>query len=412
MMRTQKEDILPKTLLVLGASYSQIPLFKAAGRLGVHTIAATIPGPYQGIGYADEVVWCDITKPSEVLAAIEGRAIDGVTTCCMDVGTRSMAVVAKERSLPGPGIGGEAAVDKLIQKELFARAGIRTASYIPVRTPGELEEACSRIGFPLMVKAVDLTGSRGVRRVDSPDEARMAYESARSQTKKEYVLVEKFLQGEMFGIEAMVSHGQCVYVLPLGNDLHNGNPPFPQGHHVPWKRAGELSGRICEFAASICRSLEFDDCAVDMDCMLAEDELWVIEATPRAGATAITDTVGIYYGIDYFEAIVKCALGEEVGHLFQRPGGANATWLISAPSDGILGEILLPEELPDYVYDLSFNVKPGDPVRRMRSGADRIGQLIVRGKDAQDCHERISRILSQIKIRVAQDAGISGNSML
>ena len=138
----------------------------------------------------------------------------------------------------------------------------------------------------------------------------------------------------------------------------------------------------------------------------------MIEATPRAGATAITDTVGIYYGIDYFEAIVKCALGEEVGHLFQRPGGANATWLISAPSDGILGEILLPEELPDYVYDLSFNVKPGDPVRRMRSGADRIGQLIVRGKDAQDCHERISRILSQIKIRVAQDAGISGNSML
>ena len=403
---------MQKTLLVLGASYSQIPLLKAAKRLGVKTVAATIPGPYQGIGYADEVVWCDITKPEQVLEAVREMAIDGVTTCCMDVGTGTMYAVAKERSLPGPGIGGRAAVDKSIQKELFLKAGVRTAPYLIVRTREDLEDACAQIGFPLMVKAVDRTGSKGVRRADSLEEALMAYESARRETKKEYVLAEKCLIGEMFGIEAMISHGKMAYVLPLGNDLHDGNPPFPQGHHVPWKRAGELSERIRDFAAHVCCSLEFDDCAVDMDCMLADGKLWVIEATPRAGATAITDTVSIYYGIDYFEAIVRCALGEEVGHLFTHGGGANATWLIGAPEDGTLKEIFLPEPVPDYVYDLSFHVKPGSQVRRMRSGADRIGQLIVRGKDAEECHERIRVILSETKIRVTQDAGISGDSVL
>ncbi len=391
---------MPRTLLVLGASYSQIPLFKAAGRLGVHTIAATIHGPYQGIDYADEVIWCDITKPAEVLEAIKDRKIDGVTTCCMDVGTSTMYTVAKEKNLPGPGIGGLAAVDKSLQKELFRRAGVLSADYVLVKSKEELKAACEQIGFPVMIKAVDLMGSRGVCRADSLKEAQTAYEDALRQTSKEYVIVEKCLVGEMFGVEAMISHGKLAYVLPLGNDLHDGNPPFPQGHHVPWKRAEELSEQIHELTLHVCRALEFDDCAIDMDCMLADGRLWVIEATPRAGATAITDTVGIYYGIDYFEAIVHCALGDDVSGYFYGRKRANASWLISAPRSGTLDQIIIPKDLPEYVYDLSFNCRPGDTVRPMRSGADRIGQLIVEGPDAEICHKRIRTILSNIEIRV------------
>ena len=85
---------------------------------------------------------------------------------------------------------------------------------------------------------------------------------------------------------------------------------------------------------------------------------------------------------------------------FSRGGRANASWLISAPEDGILSGIDVPERLPEYVYDLSFNCSKKDPVRRMRSGADRIGQVIVKGEDAEQCHERIREILSRIKIRV------------
>lgn len=391
---------MQKTLLVLGASYSQIPLFQAARRLGIRTIAATIKGPYQGIDYADEVVWCDITKPEEVLEAIKDRTIDAVTTCCMDVGTRTMCEVAKARSLPGPGIGGQAATDKSLQKELFQKASVRSAPYKLVRTACELEDAAREISFPVMVKAVDLMGSKGIRRADTMEDARRAFEDALALSGRDYVIVEKCLTGEMFGVEAMISHSEPVYVLPLGNDLHDGNPPFPQGHHVPWKRAGELYEQIRKLTLDVCRSLEFDNCAMDMDCMFADGELWVIEATPRAGATAITDTVSIYYGIDYYEAIVKCALGEDVRDYFSGGGGANASWLISSPKDGILSGIAVPEPLPDYVYDLSFNCREEAPVRRMRSGADRIGQLIVTGEDAGQCHERIREVLSQIEIRV------------
>lgn len=60
-----------KKIMILGASYSLIPLIHAAQRLGCYTIAASIPGNYPGFTVADESCYCDITKPEEVLQAAE-----------------------------------------------------------------------------------------------------------------------------------------------------------------------------------------------------------------------------------------------------------------------------------------------------------------------------------------------------
>ncbi len=413
MSFAREDKALSKTILVLGASYSQIPLFQAAKRLGVRSIAATIPGPYAGIPYADEVVYCDITKPEEVLQAVKDLSIDAVTTCCMDVGTRTMGYLCKMLSLPGPGIGAEAACDKSLQKQLYEEAGIRTAPYFLIRSVEDLQRAGRKIGYPLMLKAVDLMGSRGVFRADSEEEALSWYPLVMEQTRKDYCIAEKFLAGTMFGVEAMMSRGSLAYVLPLGNDLHAGNPPFPQGHHVPWERADALYEKICDVTQRVCKALAYDNCALDMDCMLQDGEIWMIESTPRAGATAITDMVGLYYGIDYFEAIVRSALGEDVSDLFRAKSGlANASWLIGADRTGILEEIVLPEHLSENVVDLSFNVKSGDEVRKFSSGRDRIGQMIVKGNSAGDCLEEIRTILQNTEIKVREYAGIGGNTLL
>ena len=74
-----------KRIMILGASYSQIPLIKAAKRLGYRAIVASIPGDYRGFAYADEIAYVDITDPEAVLDAAREWDIDGVATCCIDV---------------------------------------------------------------------------------------------------------------------------------------------------------------------------------------------------------------------------------------------------------------------------------------------------------------------------------------
>ena len=50
-------------LMILGASYSQLPLYEAARQLGVSTVAASTPGDWPGFAVADESVYADITSP-------------------------------------------------------------------------------------------------------------------------------------------------------------------------------------------------------------------------------------------------------------------------------------------------------------------------------------------------------------
>ena len=254
-----------------------------------------------------------------------------------------------------------------------------------------------------MVKAVDLMGSRGIFRSDTREEAMVNYRKTMEATGRDCCIVEEFIEGTMFGVEAMVSHGKLAYVLPMGNDLLAGNPPFPVGHYVPWEKEKDLRDQVWEQVQRVVDALGFDNCALDLDCMLKDDRIYIIEATGRAGATCITDTVSIYYGIDYYEAIVQVAMGVDVRGMFQRediPATPSVTRLLSAHKAGIVEEIRMPGKLPDGVVDLSFNIEKGSHVQPMTNGRDRIGQLIVKGDSPGKCYEVLNEMLGEIQLTI------------
>ena len=70
-----------KKLMILGASYSQLPLYEAAERLGIKTIAASTPGDWPGFQAADESTYTDISDPGAVMEAARKFQADGITTC-------------------------------------------------------------------------------------------------------------------------------------------------------------------------------------------------------------------------------------------------------------------------------------------------------------------------------------------
>ena len=388
--------------MILGAGYAQVPLYRAANKLGYRTAACSIAGNYPGLALADEVIEADITDPDAVIRGAAAAGIAGAATCCMDLGTLALGAVCDTLYLPGPSRDTAlAASDKSVEKEIYRRHGIPAAAHRVVRTAAEVREALSEIGFPAMIKAVDLTGSRGVRRVETPEEAEAAFESAMHETARDFCIVEEFLSGTMFGIEAMAdAEGAMVYCLPMDNEMKGGNPSFPVGHTVPWSRP-DLTQQAENLAESVIRAMGIRSCAVDLDCMLVENTMYVIEATCRAGATCISETTGLHFGIDYYEALVKLAMGEDVRPMFSLPRDLRrpaVSHLLAAPSAGILRRIECPAELPEAVADLSFCVREGDTLRPMENGRDRIGQIIVTGEDAGTCRKTMQCVMDEIRI--------------
>ena len=128
-----------KKLMILGASYTQIPLYEAAKRLGVRTIAASIPGEYPGFGIADETAFADIADPEAVIKAAGEHGADGIATCGLDLGMRAIGAACEALGLPGPcRQAAEKASNKYKMKRALEAAGVQTARFFLVHGEEEL----------------------------------------------------------------------------------------------------------------------------------------------------------------------------------------------------------------------------------------------------------------------------------
>lgn len=391
-------------IMILGASYSLVPLIRAAKRLGYYTIVTSIPGDYPGFSVADESCYCDITKPEEILQAARDHQIDGIATCCMDVGVRSQGYVASTLGLPGPNWeGAQICTDKSRMKQAFQKEQVRTATHVKVYSREDLEKACETLRFPVIIKAVDQMGGRGIARCDTKEALFEAYPATMAATGKDYCIVEEFLIGTMFGVEVMVEQGRIAYFLPVGDELHRKNPFFLMGHWTPCEELRPYEDQIREQIERVIRAYGVVSSPMNFDMMLSDGEIYVIEATMRAGATCLPELVGLHFGVNYYEMLIRLCMGEPVSPYFQRPKDERVPVIVKqleAEKAGIVEEVIPGTEVGGNLVDLSFNIREGDEVRLMESGRDRIGQVIVKGDTMEHCEALLAEVLERIQVKV------------
>ena len=91
------------------------------------------------------------------------------------------------------------ASNKMQMKEAYEANGERTAKFRYTKLEiADVKEKASQLRFPLIFKAVDSSGSRGIIRVDSTDEFDNALQVVKDVTKKDYFIIEEFIEGEEF----------------------------------------------------------------------------------------------------------------------------------------------------------------------------------------------------------------------
>ena len=390
-----------KKLMILGASYSQLPLYKKAHEMGISTVAVSTPGDWPGFQAADEYSYTDITDPQAVLKVAEELHIDGITTCCLDAGVRAIGYVCENMGLKGlSASAADISNDKFKMKEAFVRGGVNCARHICIHNREELTEAIERFDFPVVVKAVDLMGSRGIFRCNNREEVFDYYEKTMAATRMDYCILEEFIEGQLFGCEAMLLDGEFVYCLPNNIEAFQSYVPTPVGHSVPYRKQKELGAEVEKQVMLAAKAVGLDNCPVNCDLIEKDGKIYVIEITGRAGGTCLPEMVSLYYDIDYYEAIIRLAMGMDVAFMFRKDSAhrANLSRTLLSERDGTVKAIHNVNPPAPDIVDLSFNIEPGEEIHRYTNGRDRLGQVIITGDSLDECENRIREILSKINI--------------
>lgn len=397
-----------KKLMVLGAGYTQIPLVRAAKRLGYRVAVASIPGDYPAFEEADEKIYVDLSDPDAVAEKAKEYEIDGAATCGLDLVMRAMGAVCESLGIPGPSrLAAERAGNKWKMKEVLTGAGVQTAPWICVHNREEMEKALDQLRFPVIVKAVDLMGSRGIFRSDSREEALENYNRTMEATNQDYCLVEEFIEGTLFGVEGMIAGGKVQFLLPNNTEAFYGATPSPIGHSVPFEKQDTLGTQAMEQAEKAIHALGLDNCPVNCDFIYKDGKTYVVELTGRSGATGLSEMVGTWYGIDYYETIVKLAMGCDVSRDFKKDRFTpNLTRTLYSLRGGKLVRIEDRNLKDPDILDISFNVKKGDMIRAYTNGRDRIGQVMLKGESLEKIRQKLDQILSGIYLELEGDLAL------
>lgn len=392
-----------RKIMILGATYTQVPLVTTAKRLGYHTIVASIPGDYPAFAYADEICSVDITQPKEVFEKAQELQIDGIATCCMDSGVRTVGYVSERMGLCG--LTEQAALlsnNKLLMKEAFVKGGVKSPAYCMVSNEAELRRAWETLPQPVILKAVDLQASRGIYVCRSFEMLEEAFRQAMKLTREDFCIVEQFITGIDIGAQAFVYHGEILFILPHNDEVFTGSANKPIGHSAPLQASAEVVAETKKQCQLAIRALGLNNCAINIDLLLADDgQVYMVELTGRVGATCLPELVALFYGVDYYEMIVKMAMGEDPRPIFYARSGketANASRFLMANRKGILKELVNQNPPSDDIALMDVYVKPGDVVRPFEDGKDRIGQVVVTGKDLATCLKRLDEISEKIKL--------------
>lgn len=396
-----------KKLMILGAGLYQVPLIETAKKMGLETVVVSIPGPYKGFEIADHVLELDTRDQNAIRHAAVSEQISGICTTGTDVAVKSIGYVCDRLNLPG--IGYEAArtlCDKALMKEAFLRGKVACAAGCRVTSLREAQEAADRLGYPVVVKRVDSSGSRGITVVREPFALRAAFLRAKEKTLHEYVLVEQFLQGTEIGVDGFIRDGKVIFLAPHTKFVFKGGSiTVPSGHAYPFPGTPALRREIARQMQLAASAAGADNCCFNADVFVEGDRAWVIEMGGRCGATCIPELTSIYYGFDYYEAMILEAIGErahfpDTGCMEsgEASGGADTfacasgrgadkplrtpcmAKLLMSPSEGVItaideGQL---EKIRQGGADVKLDFHVGGHVFAMSDGTDRIGSVLLR----------------------------------
>ena len=299
-----------KKLLILGAGIYQVPLIKKARSMGLYTIAASYAGSYPGLSIAHEVWNVDTRDYRRLISLSREAGIDGICTSGTDVAILSLGAVCESLSLCGLSLPcAKTVTDKAAMKEAFKHGGVSTPHFRRVSTLEETLDAFHALGAPVIVKAVDNSGSRGITRADSEEEVLAAWKAAVKVTRKDYVLVEEFITAHEIGVDGFIADGSIQFMLPLDKfTLTAGGTTLPEGHHFPFHCSEVLYCEILRQMELVIRATGLDNCAVNADVLVSGSKAWILEAGGRAGATCIPELISCHCGFDYYEQMILHAM--------------------------------------------------------------------------------------------------------
>ena len=299
-----------KKMLLVGGGYAEIPLIKAAKKLGFQVITTGNAPQQPGHRYADEYAYADYADPDAILAVAQQHRVDAICPSCNDFALLASAFVAQRMGLPGQD--DYATAVRLHHKDQYrsfaAENGLPAPHTAAFSQPDDAYRGALEFTPPYIIKPVDLTGGKGIQKISGRMEAQPAIDRAFALSRSKRILLEQYLPGSNHGFSTFIERGKVVF--HFADDEHY----YLNKYHVcaastPTTSPPAAIDRLIADSEKIAHRLGLVNGIFHIQYILDAGPPCIVEICRRAPGDLYISFVQQATGVDYPLWIVKTAAG-------------------------------------------------------------------------------------------------------
>lgn len=398
-----------KRLMILGAGTGQLPMIRKAVDLGCYVI--TVDNIPENVGHrlAQHSINCSTVDHPALLKFARELAIDGVVTFASDVATTGVAFIAEQLGLPGCGLTTAATMSNKANFRLFQQTqGLPHPTFFICQRFAQLDSVLAQLPLPLIFKPIDTSGSRGISSVHNHHQqsAIAAFDRAQRFSRSGVISVEQLLSGIDVSGDGFLVDGHLFALI-----THKYKHGFtPTGHRFPSPLSAAEQQRILDAVTTSCHALGYLNGPIDFDVMLTEEQVFVVEMSPRLGGNGIPKLIEHASGVDLITQTIAYALNHPLAMPTQpeRLTGCGSHILGSSAAgtlQGVASAAAIRAQVPE-VFDYAFNYPLGSKIAAFEHSGNGLGFALFDCQSVAHYQDIIVRLNQAMQLHVQAD-GIS-----
>lgn len=375
-----------KKILLLGGSAQQVIAIETAKRLGYYTILCDFLDDNPGQYAADKFYLESTTDKEKILEIAEKEKIDGILAYASDPAAPTAAYVAEKLGLPGNPYD---SVEILCNKDRF-RKFLAENDFCTPQAKGysNVDDAINDLKnnmfkYPIIIKPVDSSGSKGATVLNSIDDISNALCFAFSFSKTNRIIIEEYIEkkhkylvgGDIFVVDGKI---ELFGLLNCHRD-NKANPLVPVGKSYPLLLEKQDIEAIKKELQRLITGLHIKFGSVNVELVIDKnDNIWFIDIGPRAGGNMIPDLLSEIYKIDLVEKAVLASMGETVVIKLSNNHNFYSTYNLHSINNGLYKKIDFSKNISQYIIKKSLYKKAGDKVEYFDNASKALGIVFMK----------------------------------
>ena len=392
-----------KKIMILAGGNDQIALIEELRRYfngEVEILLVDMSSNVRAIPYADKFLQISTMDKEAVLNAAREEKIDYILTACGDQPLSTMAYVSEKLGKPSYLTEQDVRdlTNKRFMKDKMVENGIPTAKhiYIDKNWDGKLPD----FQYPLVVKPVDSNGSKGVKKVFSPDELEISLKEAFRYSLSGDVIIEEFKSGEELSVDVYVE-GTTAKLLSVtaSKKIKENEKSFTIVQSYYPAPVAYKDEKVLEIAQKIADAWHLHDTPLLVQMIVNGDDYNVLEFSARMGGGSKYYLIKALSGVDIMKVYVEMVMGNKP-HVEPQKQVNNAlmTYVYCRPGEYVslrgVEELKKEGHIQDYfVYRMSPSV-----IEKSDTSSDRVFGFLVTGQSDEDVHEKLQYVNSHIAV--------------